>query len=160
MALYGGLATPSIVRGTKVHTHTCLKSNPCTGPEVSRKLKFTSFKTIGTWTWYACQHNASAAFNPQEVFLVLIFVRGLVDPRAIVGPEGFSEKFRHHRESNPRPSGLYVARCLNQLRHRVPHTHVKKTQYWRLRDLTEWSLHRTWVDSMFGSTRDQASPRN
>jgi hypothetical protein len=59
---------------------------------------------------------------PQEIYLVLISVRGWVDPKAIVGPRRISMK-------NPRtPSGIepatfwLVEQCLNQLPHHVPPT--------------------------------------
>jgi len=39
-------------------------------------LRVVYFKTIGTWRWQRYQPYAPAAFTPQEIFLVLISVRG------------------------------------------------------------------------------------
>jgi len=63
----------------------------------------------------------------QEIFLVLISVRGWVNPRATVRPEELCQrkKFQwHHWESKPQPS----VQCLNQLCHRVPPPRKKGSQ--------------------------------
>jgi hypothetical protein len=55
--------------------------------------------------------------------MVIISVRGLVDPRAVVRLEGLvnEKSLRYHRENEPATYRL-VELCLDQMRQRVPHT--------------------------------------
>jgi hypothetical protein len=73
----------------------------------------------GGWGFQISRHSAHE--GGKDIFLVIISVRGWVNPRAIVRPGGLCQW-----RIPMTPSGIELATFrLNQLRHRVPRTVFK-----------------------------------
>jgi hypothetical protein len=101
------------------------------GPECSSRLRLPDFNKIGTWKWNGCQPYAPDAVTSQELILVLISVRGWVDPMVIVRSEGLCQWKIPMTPSKIEPATFrLVAQCLNQMRQDVLTEMITRNIFW------------------------------
>ena len=96
-----------IFSSSDIHKGKAVPLQARKGPEGSRKLRFPDFVTTAQDDG-RLSALCTGRLYPQEIILVLIFVRGLVDPRAIVRSEGFYVNEKSTDTSWDRTSDLLI----------------------------------------------------
>jgi hypothetical protein len=110
---------------TGIHKSQAILSQAWRGPEGSWRLSLPDFMTVGTQKLLRRQPSARATFTPHKILLVLIFVRGWVDTRAIVRPEGLC-KWKIQTTPSGMETAIFriVAQCLNELPHHMRNGYI------------------------------------
>ena len=101
------------------------KAISCTGLDRHRGfrglLRLVDFKMLRTWRWKRSFLSTIHLYPPKEIFLVLISVRGWVDPRASVQPEGLVQRKLPITPSGIKPASFQLlAQYLKHLCSPVP----------------------------------------
>ena len=116
---------------THTHTHTYVKSKAIpvqswTGPEGSKRSEAPRFQDSQHMKVVRLSTISTSHLYPQEIFLVLISVRGWVDPQAIVWREGLCQwKVMMTPCGIERMALQFVAQCAPYTHtHTHTHTHI------------------------------------